>query len=205
MAETERPILITEPKLLLVEGKDDKLFFESLIRFLRIPSIQVHSVDGIGNLRPKLRAIINQAGFQTLVTSVGIVRDADKSSVSAFQSVCDAVRSVGLAAPLRMLEKAGTKPSVIIMISPHDKKRGMLEDICLNSIDRDSVRCIEEYITCMKTNGRYSSKNTAKSKVHSYLSVQKDPSADLGESAAQKCWDFNHEAFAGIKKLLKSM
>ncbi|MFH1862224.1 MAG: DUF3226 domain-containing protein [bacterium] len=205
MAQREQTIVFKEPKLLIVEGKDDKLFFESMITFFKIPSIQVFSVNGKSNFKPKLHAIIQSPGFHELISDIGIIRDADDNCQNSFKSIQGTLRKEKLPTPSRLMEKTAGKPSIQIIILPNNRDNGMLEDICLQSIAQNSIKCIEEYISCMQGCNELLSKNLSKTKVYTYLAAQEDPRADLGVSAAQNSWNFDHQAFAEIRKFLQKL
>ena len=73
-------------KILLVEGNDPRNFFEAFVRHLSIDNIQIQNFGGITQLRDFLEGLVGATGFR-VVESIGIVRDAETSAESAFQSV----------------------------------------------------------------------------------------------------------------------
>lgn len=50
-------IEITEPNVLVVEGKDEEYFFEALIKQMGLENIQVMGIGGKTNLQPRLKAL----------------------------------------------------------------------------------------------------------------------------------------------------
>ena len=81
---------------LLVEGNDQRNFFRAFVRHLAIEDAQIWNYGGVNDLGRFLRAFVSEPGFQESVQSVGIVRDAEDSAVSAFQSVQSSLTGAGL-------------------------------------------------------------------------------------------------------------
>ncbi|MGC8878302.1 MAG: DUF3226 domain-containing protein [Anaerolineae bacterium] len=96
-------IEIKQPCLLVVEGKEEELFFEAFNRHLGLQKIQVLPIGGKDRLRETLKALVKSPGFSEKVASLGIIRDADTDPQAAFQSVCDTLRAAGLPIPARPL------------------------------------------------------------------------------------------------------
>ncbi len=197
---------LTKPKLLIVEGDDDKDYFVCLAKHLKLnDDIEIVSLKGIDNLKSKLKAIIETAkGLDTLV-SIGIICDADTNSQRAFGKITLALQDQRLPIPKEAMKKSDGKPSIQIMLLPDNHHEGALEDLCLNSLDESSQECIERYLTCMKKAKQYKSKNEAKSKIYAYIAAQGNPRMTLGCSAHENCWDFNHPAFSQIIQFLRSL
>ena len=73
-------------KQLLVEGRDEELFFRAFLRHLEIDGVQVQGYMGKRNLGNFLIELVDSVGFDR-VESIGIVRDADDSAASGLQSI----------------------------------------------------------------------------------------------------------------------
>ena len=158
-------------KLLLVEGNDDLRFFQAMYQSLGISDVTVSSYNGKRNLGNDLSERVRSPGFQT-VSGVGIVRDADESSHSAFDSVVGALRRVNLPipdAPAIPIERDGLRISVLIL--PPDDDCGELENVCLGSIEGSGeMECVESYITCLRNlEPSIAANHMAKARLHSYL------------------------------------
>jgi hypothetical protein len=95
-------VKIEQPNVLVVEGREEELFFGALIKHLGLRNIQTIPIGGKGQLRPKLKALAASPRFSEVI-SLGIVRDANADPDAAFQSVRDALQTVGLPAPDRPL------------------------------------------------------------------------------------------------------
>src|SRR3989304_3874168 len=102
MAIAAPTIAISKPYLLVVEGQDEKRFFEAIISHLGLQNIQVMPIGGKTKLRENLRALVSAPGFAGVV-SLGVVRDADNDPDAAFRSVTDALGAAELAVPERLL------------------------------------------------------------------------------------------------------
>lgn len=164
----EKPI--SKPKVILVEGKDDELFFSSMIRSLDLtPEIDVRPTDGKDRLAAALKALKNDPGHLTL-TSVGIIRDADNSADSAFSSVCTALRNAAWPVPKRALEPAGDKPRVTVMIVPVGVPAGVLEDVFLKSVaDDPAMQCVNQYFQCLTQCLKELPSSLSKARVRTFL------------------------------------
>ena len=103
---------ITQEVQLLVEGNDERNFFDAFIKYLSISNVQIHSFGGKDKLRSSLLGLVSAPGFRQIVKIVGIVRDADKSAERAFQSVRDSLENASLPAPT---QPGRSPPGVEIM------------------------------------------------------------------------------------------
>lgn len=202
MAEI-RPIEISKSRVIVVEGKEDKLFFDALINHLSLNDIQVLDIGGKTELRKYLKALINVSGFDE-VRSLGITRDANSSPSAALQSVRDALRSLGLPAPDRTLVPYGDKPKVVIMIFPDENTPGMLEDLCLQAVMQDpAMFCVDQYFQCLQQRSLNLPSKISKARVQVFLGSKPEPGKLLGVAAQAGYWPFDVEAFAQVKIFLQ--
>ncbi len=135
------------------------------------------------------------------------MRDADNNASAAFQSVCSALRQANLPVPPAVLQPAGTKPIVKVMIVPHGKTSGMLEDICLDTVSTDlAIPCVDSYFSCLSSLPGFTlPNNISKAKVHAFLSSRIEPDKRLGEAAEAGYWLFNNTACDSLKAFLSSL
>jgi len=198
---------ITEPKVLVVEGKDELYFFEALISHLGLPNIQVMDIGGKTQLRARLEALAMTPGF-TKVTSLGIVRDANDDYPAAFQSVCGALRNTKLPVPERPLEPVGNERKVAVMILPKENEPGMLEAVCLEAVVSDpATPCLEQYFRCLQEQ-RLSlprGRSISKAKVQAFLASRSEPSLWLGVGAKKGYWPWQNNAFDQVKTFLQQL
>ena len=109
---------------LLVEGNDQRNFFEAFIEHLSLANIQIQNFGGVSELGGFLRALVNAPGFQD-VQCLGIVRDAETSAGGAFQSVQSALCNAKLSVPDSPAERTDTNPAVAVLILPGDNRQGI--------------------------------------------------------------------------------
>jgi hypothetical protein len=160
---------ITQPKVLLVEGKDERYLFTRLITDLALTNIEVRDIGGKTKFRDRLEALMKISGHEN-ITSVGILRDADTNPDGAFQSVCDALQKAGLPRPIAPLQPVGDAPQVTIMILPGGESPGMLEDVCLESVvDDPAMPCVDEFFQCLGEQIKALPRNLAKARVRAFL------------------------------------
>lgn len=203
-------------KLLLVEGNDDLRFFSAMCRYFGINGIAISSYNGKSNLIMDLPERAINPDFH-LLSGVGIVRDADNNSGSAFASVVSTLRKAELpipAAPLASAERDGLRVSVLIL--PPDGGRGELEDVCLSSIaGSPDMQCVDRYFDCLgSTTPLIAPNRVAKARLHAYLAAgparaagsaanaRRRPGLRLGEAADAGVWDWDSPAFRPIKDFL---
>jgi hypothetical protein len=147
--------------------------------------------------------MIHKSPHFSNIISLGVVRDADTDSDSAFQSIRSALESVNLPVPKKQLEPIGNKPKVSVMILPGEGKPGMLEDLCLMSVSLDpSMACVHEYCQCIQQKGLSMPKNLSKSKVQVFLASREETGKRLGEAALAGYWPLDNESFDNVKKFL---
>ena len=206
-------------KLLLVEGNDDLRFFNAMCRHFGINGIAISSYNGKSNLLTDLPARAINPDFH-LLSGVGIVRDADNNSGSAFASVVSTLRKAELpipAAPLAPAERDGLRVSVLIL--PPDGGRGELEDVCLSSIaGSPDMQCVDRYFDCLgNTTPMIAPNRVAKARLHAYLAAgparaagraanaRRRPGLRLGEAADAGVWNWDSPAFRPIKDFLLNL
>ena len=80
---------ILKRKLLVVEGKDDKNFFKSLILHLNIPGIEIRDVEGKDNFNVRLPDLLKITDFSNL-THLAVIRD--ENGDNALVSVCNILK-----------------------------------------------------------------------------------------------------------------
>ena len=199
------PLRILKPKLLIVEGKDDEIFFNVFINHLNIQDIQVAGIGGKDKIKPNLKALSKDSNFSQII-SLGIIRDADKSAGNAFKSVRDSLIAAGLPSPRRALSTIKGPPKVTVMILPVRKRRGELEDLCLDAVSDDpAMSCVDQYFDCIDRQLLDKPRKLSKAKVRVFLSSRKDPTLPLGISAEKGYWPFDNKAFAAVQEFLQSL
>ena len=196
-------LTIGQPLVLVVEGDDDKNFFEALARHLGIPGIDVLSANGKDNIRPFIAAVASTPGFRSNARALGVTRDADTDPRAAFQSVRDALAAAGLEAPPAPLEVADGSPCVCVMILPASNRPGELEDLCLAAVSTDpAMPCMEAYFECLRTQLPSQPENLSKARVQTFLASRPKPCPSLGVAALKQHWPWGADAFRDARKFL---
>jgi hypothetical protein len=199
-------VTIEQPLVLVVEGGDDKNFFEASARCLGLAHVKVLLAGGKQNLRPYIKAISNAPDFRSKAIAFGVVRDADTDPTAAFQSVRDALLEARLPAPEAPLQVAEGNPAVSVMILPGAGQPGKIEDLCLASVSADpATPCIEAYFECLLASGASQPSDFSKAKVQAFLASRPKPCPHLGIAAQQGHWPWNAHAFQDTRKFLEDL
>jgi len=194
---------ITKPHLLIVEGKEDELFFEALMKRQSLQDIQIMAIGGKVKLRENLKALVLSPSFAKVI-SLAVVRDANADPDAAFQSVRDALRAAHLPVPEDPLVPIGHNPRVSIMILPREGTPGMLEDLCLEAVASDpAMLCVEQYLQCLEHRGLSLTRNRSKAKMQAFLASRLEAGKRLGEAAQANYWPWGAAAFDQVKNFLQ--
>jgi hypothetical protein len=205
----EDTIIVTAPQVLAVEGKDERMFFNALLRFMVIDGVQIIEIGGKDKFKRQFAKILNNNDdFFDTVQSIGFVRDAeDNEADSAFQSICNIIKPYGLPCP--------SKPSEVVVhgamrvgvfIMPNNEDSGMLENLCIEAAKTDSVwECVEAFTTCYKSKIDLKNYNPAKAQIQAFLSTRIPIVSALGIAAQQHVWDFSKPCFEPIKSFLSKL
>ncbi len=189
---------------LLVEGNDQRNFFEAFIKHLSLANVQIQNFGGVSELGGFLQAFVKAPGFQTTVQSLGIVRDAETSAGGAFQSVQSALRNAKLSVPDNSKERTDTSPAVTVLILPGDNRQGMLETLLCESFAATPVEdCINDFFKCVESLPDMSMKNPDKARAHVYLTTKPNPHFSVGVAAKNDYWDLNHSVFSPVRDFLQ--
>ena len=198
-------IIIEKEKLLLVEGQDEVWLIDKLLRELELTEVlQIINVNGKNNISRGLKSLMNHSD-SNCISSIGIIRDADKNPKGAIDSICSALENAGLAKPKQPEELVGDKPQVAFIILPTADTTGMLENMCLQSVQNDpAMPCVDEYIACLQTklDEGDKPKNWPKARVAAFLASRPVLASSIGLAAQKGYWSFNHAAFSRLKEFL---
>ena len=197
---------MTSPIQLLVEGNDQRNFFEAFIEHLSLENIQIQNFGGVNELRGFLLALANAPGFRETVKSIGLVRDAETSAQGAFQSVRGSLENAGLSVPNQPEERTGGSPAVTVLILPGDNSPGMLETL-LNETFANTPEdaCINAFFECVEAIPTVSINNPAKARAYAYLTTKPNPHHSVGMAAKQSYWDLDHDVFDQVRQFLRAL
>ena len=202
---------ISKPKLLLVEGREDLIVFRELCEYWGFEDIQIIKMEGITNLRARLKVLVRDSGFQDLRT-LGIARDADDDARRAFQSVRDAladIPSFGTALPTRAGVRSGSSPTTAVFIAPDNEDPGNLETMLNRTRAGDMIDgCIDEYFECLSKRAGFDRLGSRrdKARAHARIATSSNPARSVGHSVrASGLWDLDHESLEPVKAFLSSL
>ena len=200
------PTGISKEKQVLVEGNDQRNFFEAFVQHLGLADeMQICNFGGVDQLRGFLAAFVKMPDFGS-VRSVGIVRDAEASEDAAFRSVQSSLRNANLSLPAAVAEPVGGDPKVAVLILPGDGNPGMLETVlCRSIVAEDTSRCIDDFFQCVERLAGQSIDKPDKSRVFAYLATKRSPHHSVGVAAKAGVWDLDHAAFDDIKDFLNGL
>ncbi len=199
------PAPITRPKLLVVEGTDARVFFDVLLEQMGLAdTVQTQDFGGVNELSSFLRTLPGTSGFSQ-VTSLGIVRDAENNAQSAFQSVCGSLRKAGLSVPQRPMVPASGSPGVSVFVLPDCTSPGMLETLCLQSLESDPIMpCVAEYFECVDVNGSLPN-NMDKARLQALLASRSRPGLSLRDATKAGYWPWSSPVFDPLKQFLRAL
>jgi hypothetical protein len=218
-AKKQTPLNRGFPHFLLVEGKDDGWFYETVCQLAGVfDKIEIRSVgDNSGTAFQRVVKFL-AAGAPHLQT-IALARDAEDDPAGTWRSACDALERAGLARPTQpgMLsaEQNGRRTGVLIV--PAIDVPGSIETICWSSLGEQAiVSCVEDFLICSWGTDPASTPTTKaltdKARIRALLAVGssfprpveagKPFSAVVKEG---KLWDWGHPAFAPIINFVKAV
>ena len=191
---------------LLVEGNDQRNFFEAFIDHLSLADIQIQNFGGVTDLRPFLSILVKRSGFRETVQSVGIVRDAETSAQAAFQSVQSSLSNARLPVPNRPEERAGSSPAVTVLILPGNNRTGMLETLLNETFaNTPEEACINAFFSCVEDASGVPIQRPHKARAQAYLATKPEPHLSVGVAAKRAYWDLNHPVFDKLRHFLRAL
>jgi hypothetical protein len=206
-------VQIQKPKLLIVEGRDEEMFFgAALTDHLGLTDIQVLPIGGKTLLTTNLAALVNDPLFPS-VQSLAVVRDADttapgstvSSAAQAMQSVRGSLIHVGLPHPAAHGQLAAGPPRVGIFIVPNGVDDGMLETLCLLSVSAlGEFACVDGYFQCLQ-GYQIVLNNLHKARAHAWLASRPETGKRVGEAALSGYWPWDSNAFDELWAFLRSL
>jgi len=206
-ADLDHPKPIKRSRLLVGEGWEEMRFFRALADHLKIADIQIEQCGGKHGLVPYIRTWPVRPGFWQL-HSIGITRDADTSAQSAFESICNALAEIRLTPPESLGVPSPGRPKISVLILPHGRETGMLEDVCLESVRPDpSIECVAAYFDCLKREAGREPKvsKMSKAQIRVWLASMSEPDKHLGEAAECGYWPWDSPAFDSVKQFLLAL
>lgn len=166
---SSRNIQIEREHLLFVEGQDEENFFGAFLEELGIGHIQIVPVGGRSKMKDYVTVAEMESGFGA-VKGVGVVQDADRDPEEAKDSIRNALSSADPPAPEEVAQFTDGNPSTGMMVLPGHGERGMLEDLCLQSVeDGNILDCVDHYFDCVENHQDELPRNLAKARMRVFL------------------------------------
>ncbi len=181
--------------VLVVEGSDDKRFFENYFVRLGI-NCQIIEAIGKNNIRGTLRLLSKVPGRRKIRKLV-VVRDADDDYEAAYKSIRDAFCDENFITNRKVKESIIKEGDIKfgIFVLPDNKRNGSIENLCLETIDERILDCIQDYKDCSKPDHNKNSKFD----FLCYLAYRNPAAYSLGIAAEKGYIDFEHKVFDALK------
>jgi hypothetical protein len=212
-----QPLTIKESKVLLVEGNDEVQFFDALLRHMGILGVQVVEIGGKDRFPRQFEAFVKVADR---VNDYAVIRDADKSCSSAFQSVVGVLKKQREPCPKRpgtFCKSRGNRRKVGVYILPGNAEPGMLENLCLATVKaHPAMTCVNSFMACLeKRLHRKRAKaallpaksvfprNPAKAKALAFLAAMPDEEHFVGLAARHNCWNLDSPVLENLRTFLE--
>lgn len=200
------PARLTRHKQLLVEGKDQKNFFEKMLSDIgRRDSVEVHDFGGVTDLNEFLAAFVQRSGFDR-VQSLGVVRDAEKAVVSAFDSVRGGLDAADLPVPVAIGESASRagSPTVAVFILGGDG--GMLETLLNRTVAQEPEQeCVDLFLECLERVRGVPIPRPEKARSHAWIATRDRPEVSVGVAAKKGYWSLEHPALDDLRAFLQGL
>lgn len=208
--------------LILCEGVDEKNFFiwylDHYIKkgYDKYNEIQLEDIGGVNDLEKSIKNWTLVSKFSQIKT-YGVIRDAEKDSESAIQSVRHSFSNIQLHTSEQCFQLKRNKngPDTIFGILPGIKtnnkwENGTLEDLCLKIlVDEQSVSkmdCVDEYLNLTQNKHKYEITHLHKSRLHTFLSSNdKYIGSKIGEAARIGAFDFENDILSNFKNMFDSI
>lgn len=217
--KTEREICseVQLSKLVLVEGKDEVIFFNEFVDRHNIKNLDIRDFKGKTKFEAYSREIISIESFRK-VKSLGIIRDADgeidcnnNNIQNAFNSINNALKRIKNNEGIKNRLKNASLPDTDKIFSCGNPKIGifiinpMLENLCLQIVKNSkNMDCVEDYFNCLRKNA-IKPNNIYKAKVLAFLASKPEDVKNIGRAAQKEYWDFNSECLVDIKEFMKNI
>lgn len=199
-------ILFEKEKIVIVEGRDDKMFFEKLLEKLKINDIQIHVLEGKINFKNNFVDVKEVRGFNN-VKKIIVILDADENYQNTKDSIKTNINKI-LKASDEPLVFSSSNPSVAYFIMPNNKDIGMLETLCVASQKNSpAMKQVDKFISEVDSDDMIKEKpnNKDKAKAQAYLSIMPKIACGMAYGIVKNYWDLEHPDFQKLINFLKSV
>ena len=212
---------IQQPKLIIVEGKDEQTCLEHWLKRWSFSAIQVLAVGGKDQI-PQTVDLLRQLPNFSALSHLLILRDADANPRAAFDAVCSALNQANFVAPpdaWSWQPAHNQDPALCIAILPSISQVGALEELLLRTVAGDEVlKLTEKYIAdaynFRQTNFNSNDPNSIvpPSEVHrgkatalAYMVTRIADMREVGRAAQKDVWDWRHPALEPLRNIIEQM
>jgi hypothetical protein len=211
-------IRFNQPRLLLVEGVDDRFFFSRLIQERELPYFKVlhsglkDSRQGGNSLFGKALSTLKLLPSFNAVAHVVIVTDADNSAGDQFEFVRHSLDTRGHNPPTQPYQRTDQRPTLEIVVVPLHEDRGNLESVCIEpatSARPNLPPHIANFAAATHAD-QWEPERRAKMWLRSYLAAgcRRDPFVPLGDVFSRPNYreliDFQHASLNPLAEILES-
>ncbi|QTA82803.1 Uncharacterized protein dnl_51870 [Desulfonema limicola] len=184
------------PKILMVEGIDDKKVIEKLLtrRKLSFNDVVIHNCEGIIKLLNLLPVIIHAGSYEV----IGIIVDADENVKNRWESVRNILLKAGYKnipadsqiKGLTLKDKNEELPEIGVWIMPDNRFKGAIEDFISFLIrDNDKLYPVAaakvDKLISQKMN-LFSISQKSKAIIHTWLAWQERPGKQIGSAVTYR-------------------
>lgn len=195
------------PRILIVEGYSDLLFYAEVLESLaRLDGVFIKAMNGKEDLLAKLETFLNP-GLLTEKESVGVIVDADDNPTGTAQAVADRLSRI-----VRQEVAPGWttgRPRVGLHVVPGASAAGEMESLAWSAWSNDPRNerpraCVEGFIGCMRESGLVAV-SPDKGRIGALLAVLYDEDPRLGPGARANAFDFSRPEFAPLCEFLRGL
>ena len=193
-------------KQLLVEGRTAVPFARALLRKLgHENAVQVQNFGSRDDYGPFLSAFVKMPGFARVQT-LGVMIDAEEDPAGTCQKVTHHAQRAGLNVPTPAREFSTGSPKFGYFVMPDESTAGMLETLCLRSVDEDpALHCADEYFRCLDSRKITPPKNTHKARAQAYLASRERAGLLVGEAAHAGYWNWEHDSMKSLRQFFSDL
>ncbi len=121
--------------------------------------------------------------------------------------MCDSLKAVKIEPPQNIGVVEQKALTVGVFILPDCQNEGMLETLCLQSVNDQSVTlaCMDGYFDCLEKNGVTPPKNIAKARIWTFLATQNLSDPQVGRAAQAKIFPWNSDAFKPLREFIAAL
>jgi hypothetical protein len=195
------PVEILSSTCIVVEGPDEKRFYEALCRHHGIEGVQFIFARSKDDIRPRVRALAQASGHER-IRAVGIIRDDDGHPDRAFASASDGLAAAGWPKPQSPgVIEHGTPCTGVMLVG------GNLDVLCRKAVSEQAdprAKCVDAFMACVS---ECTGENADRPKawVHGYLAAFGKGDVRVGEGAERGAWPLDNPAFGSLRRFLADL